>query len=136
MVRLIKSGEVVIVMTWHNWLHRCNVYRPYSIILAMNGVVVLFVTNYCIYGSPGCYISDASYICVQEVETASQLSDGSNLDDLPDTSGSTYQMQGATLSSGGAIKFSHVLQKDAFLVFRSLCKLSMMPVADSHTDPK
>ena len=33
-------------------------------------------------------------------------------------------------------KFSHILQKDAFLVFRSLCKLSMKPLADSLPDPK
>ena len=29
-----------------------------------------------------------------------------------------------------------VLQKDAFLVFRSLCKLSMKPLADGPPDPK
>uniref|UniRef100_A0A6Q2YBH9 SEC7 domain-containing protein n=1 Tax=Esox lucius TaxID=8010 RepID=A0A6Q2YBH9_ESOLU len=33
-------------------------------------------------------------------------------------------------------KFSHILQKDAFLVFRSLCKLSMKPLSDGPTDPK
>ncbi|XP_021363168.1 brefeldin A-inhibited guanine nucleotide-exchange protein 1-like isoform X2 [Mizuhopecten yessoensis] len=32
--------------------------------------------------------------------------------------------------------FSHILQKDAFLVFRSLCKLSMKPLADGPPDPK
>uniref|UniRef100_A0A8C0UV27 ARF guanine nucleotide exchange factor 1 n=1 Tax=Cyanistes caeruleus TaxID=156563 RepID=A0A8C0UV27_CYACU len=33
-------------------------------------------------------------------------------------------------------KFSHILQKDAFLVFRSLCKLSMKPLSDGPPDPK
>ncbi|XP_073462877.1 brefeldin A-inhibited guanine nucleotide-exchange protein 2 isoform X1 [Aquarana catesbeiana] len=33
-------------------------------------------------------------------------------------------------------KFSHILQKDAFLVFRSLCKLSMKPLGDGPPDPK
>ncbi|KAL4655414.1 brefeldin A-inhibited guanine nucleotide-exchange protein 2-like isoform X1 [Arapaima gigas] len=33
-------------------------------------------------------------------------------------------------------RFSHVLQKDAFLVFRTLCKLSMRPLADGPLDPK
>ncbi|KFP57992.1 Brefeldin A-inhibited guanine nucleotide-exchange protein 2, partial [Cariama cristata] len=33
-------------------------------------------------------------------------------------------------------RFSHVLQKDAFLVFRSLCKLSMKPLGDGPPDPK
>ncbi|TWW56193.1 brefeldin A-inhibited guanine nucleotide-exchange protein 2 isoform X1 [Takifugu flavidus] len=32
--------------------------------------------------------------------------------------------------------FCHILQKDAFLVFRSLCKLSMKPLADGPPDPK
>uniref|UniRef100_A0A673C139 SEC7 domain-containing protein n=1 Tax=Sphaeramia orbicularis TaxID=375764 RepID=A0A673C139_9TELE len=35
-----------------------------------------------------------------------------------------------------AARFSHILQKDAFLVFRSLCKLSMKPLADGPPDPK
>lgn len=33
-------------------------------------------------------------------------------------------------------KFTHVLQKDAFLVFRALCKLSMKPLLDGIPDPK
>ncbi|XP_075702291.1 brefeldin A-inhibited guanine nucleotide-exchange protein 2 isoform X2 [Rhinoderma darwinii] len=33
-------------------------------------------------------------------------------------------------------RFTHVLQKDAFLVFRSLCKLSMKPLGDGPPDPK
>ncbi|CAB1335935.1 unnamed protein product, partial [Coregonus sp. 'balchen'] len=33
-------------------------------------------------------------------------------------------------------RFSHILQKDSFLVFRSLCKLSMKPLADGPPDPK
>lgn len=33
-------------------------------------------------------------------------------------------------------KFSHILQKDAFLVFRALCKLSMKPLPDGTPDPK
>ncbi|XP_053322156.1 brefeldin A-inhibited guanine nucleotide-exchange protein 1 [Spea bombifrons] len=45
--------------------------------------------------------------------------------------------EGAIVSgpSPGA-KFSHILQKDAFLVFRSLCKLSMKPLSDGPPDPK
>ncbi|KAG1705092.1 Brefeldin A-inhibited guanine nucleotide-exchange protein 1 [Nymphon striatum] len=33
-------------------------------------------------------------------------------------------------------KFTHILQKDAFLVFRSLCKLSMKALPDGNPDPK
>uniref|UniRef100_A0A4W3GFF6 ARF guanine nucleotide exchange factor 1 n=1 Tax=Callorhinchus milii TaxID=7868 RepID=A0A4W3GFF6_CALMI len=41
-------------------------------------------------------------------------------------------------AAGGptSAKFSHILQKDAFLVFRSLCKLSMKPLSDGPPDPK
>ncbi|XP_060794114.1 brefeldin A-inhibited guanine nucleotide-exchange protein 2 isoform X2 [Neoarius graeffei] len=39
-------------------------------------------------------------------------------------------------STQTAARFSHILQKDAFLVFRSLCKLSMKPLADGPPDPK
>nr|XP_010956931.1 brefeldin A-inhibited guanine nucleotide-exchange protein 2 isoform X3 [Camelus bactrianus] len=35
-----------------------------------------------------------------------------------------------------AVRFSHILQKDAFLVFRSLCKLSMKPLGEGPPDPK
>ncbi|CAH1959462.1 unnamed protein product [Acanthoscelides obtectus] len=33
-------------------------------------------------------------------------------------------------------KFAHILQKDAFLVFRALCKLSMKPLPEGTPDPK
>ncbi|XP_074538348.1 brefeldin A-inhibited guanine nucleotide-exchange protein 2 isoform X2 [Halichoeres trimaculatus] len=42
----------------------------------------------------------------------------------------------ALQGSYNAARFSHILQKDAFLVFRSLCKLSMKPLADGPPDPK
>ncbi|XP_018409728.1 PREDICTED: brefeldin A-inhibited guanine nucleotide-exchange protein 1 isoform X1 [Nanorana parkeri] len=59
---------------------------------------------------------------------------------LPDDrlSISSNDTQESGISSGhtpGA-KFSHILQKDAFLVFRSLCKLSMKPLSDGPPDPK
>ncbi|XP_066903562.1 brefeldin A-inhibited guanine nucleotide-exchange protein 1 isoform X2 [Halyomorpha halys] len=33
-------------------------------------------------------------------------------------------------------QFTHILQKDAFLVFRALCKLSMKPLPEGNLDPK
>ena len=64
-------------------------------------------------------------------------------DDLGDThSESGTEAEGSASSTsvnsqgGGAVKFSHVSQKDAFLVFRSLCKLSMKPLSDAPLDPK
>uniref|UniRef100_A0A8C7HH59 ARF guanine nucleotide exchange factor 1 n=1 Tax=Oncorhynchus kisutch TaxID=8019 RepID=A0A8C7HH59_ONCKI len=46
------------------------------------------------------------------------------------------QESGATTGPVPGAKFSHILQKDAFLVFRSLCKLSMKPLSDGPPDPK
>ncbi|GCB73078.1 hypothetical protein scyTo_0006610, partial [Scyliorhinus torazame] len=43
---------------------------------------------------------------------------------------------GMTPGGCSSAKFSHILQKDAFLVFRSLCKLSMKPLSDGPPDPK
>ena len=42
----------------------------------------------------------------------------------------------STSSSKPAVSFPHILQKDAFLVFRSLCKLSMKQLPDAPYDPK
>ena len=39
-------------------------------------------------------------------------------------------------NEGKPQRFSHITQKDAFLVFRSLCKLSMKPLAEGPLDPK
>uniref|UniRef100_A0A8C8H8Z0 SEC7 domain-containing protein n=1 Tax=Oncorhynchus tshawytscha TaxID=74940 RepID=A0A8C8H8Z0_ONCTS len=50
----------------------------------------------------------------------------------PDTPSINESMQGGQNTA----RFSHILQKDAFLVFRSLCKLSMKPLADGPPDPK
>ena len=47
--------------------------------------------------------------------------------DMPDGSVEGRQQQA---------RFSHITQKDAFLVFRSLCKLSMKPLAEGPLDPK
>ena len=39
-------------------------------------------------------------------------------------------------SAGMSNSFSHVLQKDAYLIFRSLCRLAMKPLPDGVPDPK
>ncbi|KAJ8265237.1 hypothetical protein COCON_G00143360 [Conger conger] len=49
---------------------------------------------------------------------------------------STDILDADAMQGGPAARFSHILQKDAFLVFRSLCKLSMKPLADGPPDPK
>ncbi|MEQ2168182.1 hypothetical protein GOODEAATRI_011688, partial [Goodea atripinnis] len=57
-------------------------------------------------------------------------------DDRLSVSSTDTQESGATGGQPPGAKFSHILQKDAFLVFRSLCKLSMKPLSDGPPDPK
>ncbi|XP_051910439.1 brefeldin A-inhibited guanine nucleotide-exchange protein 1 isoform X2 [Hippocampus zosterae] len=57
-------------------------------------------------------------------------------DDRLSLSSTDTQESGATPGHPPGAKFSHILQKDAFLVFRSLCKLSMKPLSDGPPDPK
>lgn len=71
-------------------------------------------------------------------ETSSTMSD--ELGDTHSESGTEAEGSASSTSlnsqAGGPVKFSHVSQKDAFLVFRSLCKLSMKPLSDAPLDPK
>uniref|UniRef100_A0A8C4DG58 ADP-ribosylation factor guanine nucleotide-exchange factor 1 (brefeldin A-inhibited) n=1 Tax=Dicentrarchus labrax TaxID=13489 RepID=A0A8C4DG58_DICLA len=57
-------------------------------------------------------------------------------DDRLSVSSNDTQESGAGPGQPPGAKFSHILQKDAFLVFRSLCKLSMKPLSDGPPDPK
>uniref|UniRef100_A0A672PNB5 Brefeldin A-inhibited guanine nucleotide-exchange protein 1-like n=1 Tax=Sinocyclocheilus grahami TaxID=75366 RepID=A0A672PNB5_SINGR len=57
-------------------------------------------------------------------------------DDRLSVSSNDTQESLATTGPAPGAKFSHILQKDAFLVFRSLCKLSMKPLSDGPPDPK
>ncbi|XP_062841626.1 brefeldin A-inhibited guanine nucleotide-exchange protein 1 isoform X2 [Trichomycterus rosablanca] len=57
-------------------------------------------------------------------------------DDRLSVSSSDTQESTAPAGPAPGAKFSHILQKDAFLVFRSLCKLSMKPLSDGPPDPK
>uniref|UniRef100_A0A8C4MYD9 ADP ribosylation factor guanine nucleotide exchange factor 2 n=1 Tax=Equus asinus asinus TaxID=83772 RepID=A0A8C4MYD9_EQUAS len=54
------------------------------------------------------------------------------LNSLPWTDDGESDSQGHQVTA----RFSHILQKDAFLVFRSLCKLSMKPLGEGPPDPK
>uniref|UniRef100_A0A8C5PJT0 ARF guanine nucleotide exchange factor 1 n=1 Tax=Leptobrachium leishanense TaxID=445787 RepID=A0A8C5PJT0_9ANUR len=57
-------------------------------------------------------------------------------DDRLSVSSNDTQEMGNAIGPPPGAKFSHILQKDAFLVFRSLCKLSMKPLSDGPPDPK
>uniref|UniRef100_A0A8B9LFH8 ADP-ribosylation factor guanine nucleotide-exchange factor 2 (brefeldin A-inhibited) n=1 Tax=Astyanax mexicanus TaxID=7994 RepID=A0A8B9LFH8_ASTMX len=58
------------------------------------------------------------------------------VDDRASVSSTDIMDAEAMQNTQTAARFSHILQKDAFLVFRSLCKLSMKPLADGPPDPK
>uniref|UniRef100_A0A8C5SEA5 SEC7 domain-containing protein n=1 Tax=Laticauda laticaudata TaxID=8630 RepID=A0A8C5SEA5_LATLA len=68
--------------------------------------------------------------------------EGENGSDISSAENEQTEANQATVESGNSsgptpgAKFSHILQKDAFLVFRSLCKLSMKPLSDGPPDPK
>ncbi|XP_062834988.1 brefeldin A-inhibited guanine nucleotide-exchange protein 2 isoform X4 [Anolis carolinensis] len=67
------------------------------------------------------------------------FSENSQANGIPDDSqsvSSTDNLETDVPGPQAAAKFSHILQKDAFLVFRSLCKLSMKPLGDGPPDPK
>uniref|UniRef100_A0A4W3IKG6 ARF guanine nucleotide exchange factor 2 n=1 Tax=Callorhinchus milii TaxID=7868 RepID=A0A4W3IKG6_CALMI len=70
-------------------------------------------------------------------EGSLSLPDNSSLtDDMQSVSCGDVQESGVVIPPPINAKFSHILQKDAFLVFRSLCKLSMKPLSDGPPDPK
>ncbi|XP_060628131.2 brefeldin A-inhibited guanine nucleotide-exchange protein 2 isoform X2 [Anolis sagrei] len=67
------------------------------------------------------------------------FSESSQTNGIPDdrqSVSSTDNLETDVPGPQAAAKFSHILQKDAFLVFRSLCKLSMKPLGDGPPDPK
>uniref|UniRef100_A0A671K715 Brefeldin A-inhibited guanine nucleotide-exchange protein 2-like n=1 Tax=Sinocyclocheilus anshuiensis TaxID=1608454 RepID=A0A671K715_9TELE len=69
--------------------------------------------------------------------TPSTPQDSSSINGQPEESKSEEEFDAETIQGNQtAARFSHILQKDAFLVFRSLCKLSMKPLADGPPDPK
>ncbi|XP_041273717.1 brefeldin A-inhibited guanine nucleotide-exchange protein 2 isoform X2 [Onychostruthus taczanowskii] len=78
------------------------------------------------------------------LETADTLLSGSSNENvqtngIPDDGqsvSSTDNLETDVSGHQAAARFSHVLQKDAFLVFRSLCKLSMKPLGEGPPDPK
>uniref|UniRef100_A0A8B9FKJ0 ADP ribosylation factor guanine nucleotide exchange factor 1 n=1 Tax=Amazona collaria TaxID=241587 RepID=A0A8B9FKJ0_9PSIT len=74
-----------------------------------------------------------------EAENGSDISSAENEQTEADQATAAESNQCESGNSSGptpGAKFSHILQKDAFLVFRSLCKLSMKPLSDGPPDPK
>uniref|UniRef100_A0A7M4FM26 ARF guanine nucleotide exchange factor 1 n=1 Tax=Crocodylus porosus TaxID=8502 RepID=A0A7M4FM26_CROPO len=74
-----------------------------------------------------------------EAENGSDISSAENEQteaDQATAAESNFNESGNSSGPTPGAKFSHILQKDAFLVFRSLCKLSMKPLSDGPPDPK
>uniref|UniRef100_A0A182IX62 Uncharacterized protein n=1 Tax=Anopheles atroparvus TaxID=41427 RepID=A0A182IX62_ANOAO len=73
-------------------------------------------------------------------ETASigGISNGGNADSVSIARVPSQESMEVTSENDSIVtaKFTHILQKDAFLVFRALCKLSMKPLPEGHPDPK
>lgn len=70
----------------------------------------------------------------EQLKKVPSVSSISNDDDRPPSHDSMEM--GSENENIAAAKFTHVLQKDAFLVFRALCKLSMKPLPEGQPDPK
>ncbi|EOB03629.1 Brefeldin A-inhibited guanine nucleotide-exchange protein 2, partial [Anas platyrhynchos] len=138
----LKSGQDLIPsasvscrasqMSWDNVSERFQLYFSFSPLVAEEKQVTELVK---------------ALPAVETADTALSVSSNENVqtNGIPDdgqsvssTDNLVNNFTGCQYVSGhqAAAKFSHVLQKDAFLVFRSLCKLSMKPLGDGPPDPK
>lgn len=73
-----------------------------------------------------------------KVEVEAELKKASSVSSIEESSPPSHDsIEVSSENENIAIaKFTHVLQKDAFLVFRALCKLSMKPLPEGTPDPK
>lgn len=79
-------------------------------------------------------VDNAVNLCVSEIEE--RLSDSleeNSIKRIPSQDSVEVHSENDTSVTA---KFTHILQKDAFLVFRALCKLSMKPLPEGTPDPK
>lgn len=70
---------------------------------------------------------------LKKVSSVSSISNDGSVDQAPSHENAEMSSENENIA---ATKFTHVLQKDAFLVFRALCKLSMKPLPEGQPDPK
>uniref|UniRef100_A0A8C4HQN5 ADP-ribosylation factor guanine nucleotide-exchange factor 2 (brefeldin A-inhibited) n=1 Tax=Dicentrarchus labrax TaxID=13489 RepID=A0A8C4HQN5_DICLA len=80
-------------------------------------------------------VTEQTEVAPPRVRTEGQQMNGI-MEDRSSVSSTDMLVSSALQGPHSAARFSHILQKDAFLVFRSLCKLSMKPLADGPPDPK
>ncbi|XP_046659778.1 brefeldin A-inhibited guanine nucleotide-exchange protein 1 isoform X2 [Homalodisca vitripennis] len=78
--------------------------------------------------------------CEENARTASESGDSFNNEANGSSLNRVPSQESVDMSNDGDSKvtpqFTHILQKDAFLVFRALCKLSMKPLSEGQPDPK
>lgn len=70
---------------------------------------------------------------LKKVSSVSSISNDGSTDHAPSHESMEMSSENENIASA---KFTHVLQKDAFLVFRALCKLSMKVLPEGQPDPK
>uniref|UniRef100_A0AAZ3RYK2 SEC7 domain-containing protein n=1 Tax=Oncorhynchus tshawytscha TaxID=74940 RepID=A0AAZ3RYK2_ONCTS len=91
-------------------------------------------------GEPGAVYENTNPVNGSEFSTAenrqTEADQPTGLGRLPSNCNPLQLLVTSTTGPVPGAKFSHILQKDAFLVFRSLCKLSMKPLSDGPPDPK
>ena len=69
-------------------------------------------------------------------EVLAAVVDSSSLETV-NFAGSMESLTGSEVGGEGTVpKFANIYQKDAFLIFRSLCKLSMKPLPEGPPDPR
>uniref|UniRef100_A0A8C4HR37 ADP-ribosylation factor guanine nucleotide-exchange factor 2 (brefeldin A-inhibited) n=1 Tax=Dicentrarchus labrax TaxID=13489 RepID=A0A8C4HR37_DICLA len=99
----------------------------------MLNVIFTRMENQAVRGEhPAHPVTEQTEVAPPRVRTEGQQMNGIMEDRSSVSSTDMLALQGPH----SAARFSHILQKDAFLVFRSLCKLSMKPLADGPPDPK
>lgn len=72
------------------------------------------------------------------VENYSEINDGASVQNssLGRVNSQESIETNQDVDSKSVTQFSHILQKDAFIVFRSMCRLSMKPLSQESPDPK
>uniref|UniRef100_A0A671WXQ0 ARF guanine nucleotide exchange factor 2 n=1 Tax=Sparus aurata TaxID=8175 RepID=A0A671WXQ0_SPAAU len=102
----------------------------------MLNVIFTRMENQAVMGEhPAYHVTEQTELPPSRVRTEGQQMNGI-IEDRSSVSSTDMLVSSALQGPHSAARFSHILQKDAFLVFRSLCKLSMKPLADGPPDPK
>ena len=89
---------------------------------------------YCALGETS--VDDTPHSARLQAEDTHSISSNHTPDDRRSIGSQDGSIESPAPPHGTASGFTHILQKDAFLVFRSLCKLSMKHLTDIPNDLK